>query len=43
MIVYGKQIVFHILEKHPEIINEIFLTKEIEKTLFNKLNQLKKR
>ena len=43
MIVYGKQIVFHILEKHPEIINEIFLTKEIEKSLFNKFNQLKKK
>ena len=43
MIVYGKQIVFHILDKHPEIINEIFLTKEIEKSLFNKFNQLKKK
>ena len=43
MIVFGKQIVFHILEKHPKIINEIFLTKEIEKSLFNKFNQLKKK
>jgi 23S rRNA (guanosine2251-2'-O)-methyltransferase len=43
MIVYGKQIVFHILEKHPDIINEVFLTKEIEKGLFNKFNQLKKK
>ncbi len=40
MIVYGKQIVFHILDKYPEIINEIFLTKEIEKQLFNKFTKL---
>ena len=36
MIVYGKQIVFYILEKHPKIIKQIFLAKEIEKKLFNK-------
>ncbi len=43
MIVYGKQIVFHILDKHPEIINEIFLTKEIDKQLFNKFTKLDKK
>jgi len=36
MIVYGKQIVFYILEKYPNIIEEIFLTKEIDKKLFKK-------
>jgi 23S rRNA (guanosine2251-2'-O)-methyltransferase len=36
MIVYGKQIVFYILEKHPKLIEEIFLTKEIEPKLFRK-------
>jgi len=36
MIVYGKQIVFYILEKHPKIVEEIFLTKEIDKKLFKK-------
>jgi len=36
MIVYGKQIVFYILEKHPKMIKQIFLTKEIDKKLFNK-------
>jgi len=36
MIVYGKQIVFYILEKHPKLIKQIFLTKEIDKKLFNK-------
>ncbi len=43
MIVYGKQIVFYILDKHPEIINEIFLTKEIDKQLFNKFTKLDKK
>ena len=36
MIVYGKQIVFYILEKHPKMIKQIFLAKEIDKKLFNK-------
>ena len=36
MIVYGKQIVFYILDKHPSLIEEIFLTKEIDKKLFKK-------
>ncbi len=43
MIVYGKQIVFYILDKHPEIINEIFLTKEIDKKLFSKFTKLDKK
>ncbi|VAY87459.1 23S rRNA (guanosine-2'-O-) -methyltransferase rlmB [hydrothermal vent metagenome] len=43
MIVYGKQIVFYILDRHPEMINEIFLTKEVEKNLFHKLCLLKKK
>ena len=36
MIVYGKQIVFYILENHPKIIKQIYLTKEIDKKLFKK-------
>ncbi|MEA3290569.1 MAG: 23S rRNA (guanosine(2251)-2'-O)-methyltransferase RlmB [Campylobacterota bacterium] len=36
MIVYGKQTVFYILEKHPKIIKEIYLTKELDKKLFKK-------
>jgi 23S rRNA (guanosine2251-2'-O)-methyltransferase len=36
MIVYGKQIVFYILEKHPKIIKQIYLTKELDKKLFKK-------
>ncbi|MEA3552994.1 MAG: 23S rRNA (guanosine(2251)-2'-O)-methyltransferase RlmB [Campylobacterota bacterium] len=36
MIVYGKQTVFYILENHPKIIKQIFLTKDIDKKLFKK-------
>lgn len=36
MIVYGKQVVFYILENHPKLIKEIYLTKEIDKKLFKK-------
>lgn len=40
MIVYGKQIVLHILEKHSQLIKEIYLTKDIDQKLFNKFNKL---
>ena len=40
MIVYGKQIVFYILEKHETLIEEIFLTKEIEPKLFRKFTDV---
>ena len=36
MIVYGKQIVTNIVEKYPEKIKQIFLTKELEKKEFKK-------
>ena len=36
MIIYGKQIVFYVLEKHPKSIRQIFLTKELDKKLFKK-------
>ena len=36
MIVYGKQIVFYILEHHPKLIKQIYLTKEIDTKLFKK-------
>jgi len=40
MIVYGKQTVFYILEKHPKIIKEVYLTKELDKKLFKKFMDL---
>ncbi len=36
MIVYSKQVVFYILEHHPKIIKQIFLTKDLDKKLFKK-------
>ena len=37
MIVYGKQIVLYVLEKHQDLIEEIFLSKEIDsKKITNK-------
>lgn len=43
MIIYGKQVVQYVLEKHPEIIEEIFFSKEIEKKLFSKFLKLGKK
>jgi 23S rRNA (guanosine2251-2'-O)-methyltransferase len=37
MIIYGKQIFLYILEKYPDLIEEIYLSKEIDKKLFSKL------
>lgn len=37
MIVYGKQIVLYVLEKHQDLIEEIFLSKEIDSKLFQDL------
>ncbi len=42
MIVYGKQISLYILEKHPEIIEEVYLQKEIDKKLFYRFSNLAK-
>lgn len=40
MIVYGKQTVFYILENHPKMIKEVYLTKELDKKLFKKFMDL---
>ncbi len=37
MIIYGKQMVIYLLEKYPEKIEEVFLSKEIDKKLFSKI------
>ncbi|HEH4506594.1 TPA: 23S rRNA (guanosine(2251)-2'-O)-methyltransferase RlmB [Campylobacter coli] len=37
MIVYGKQIFFYILERHKELINELYLAKECDKETFKKI------
>lgn len=42
MIIYGKQVCLYVLEKHKDIINEIYLGKEIDKGLFRKFAILNK-
>lgn len=37
MIVYGKQVFFYILQKHKELINELYLAKECPKEDFAKI------
>ncbi|WP_305862774.1 23S rRNA (guanosine(2251)-2'-O)-methyltransferase RlmB [Helicobacter cholecystus] len=37
MIVYGKQILFYVLQKCPDRLEEIYLAKEIDKKLFSSL------
>ncbi len=43
MIVYGKQICLYILKNYAEIIEEIYLQKEIDKKLFYTFSALKKK
>ena len=43
MIVYGKQISLYILKNFPEMIEEIYLQKEIDKKLFYKFQKLGKK
>ncbi len=40
MIIYGKQTVFYVLENHPKMIKEVYLTKELDKKLFKKFMDL---
>jgi len=42
MILYGKQIFLYMLDKYPHLIEEIYLSKEIDKKLFSRLQQLNK-
>ncbi len=43
MIVYGKQIFFYITQKYPELIEEIYLAKEIDKKIFSRIAKLDKK
>ncbi len=40
MIVYGKQIFLYLLKKHPNLIEEFYFTKELDKKLFAKVKSL---
>lgn len=37
MIIYGKQLFLHILNKRPQILEEIYLSKECDRKLFSKI------
>ena len=43
MILYGKQIFFYLTDKHPELIEEIYLAKEVDKKIFSKIAKLNKK
>ncbi len=43
MIIYGKQIVLYVLEKHPDLIEELIFSKEIDNKLFSKFLKLGKK
>lgn len=43
MIIYGKQIVLYVLENHPNTIEEVMFSKEIDKKIFSKFLKLGKK
>jgi len=43
MILYGKQIFFYIVKNHPDLIEEIYLAKEIDKKIFSTITKLNKK
>ncbi len=43
MIIYGKQVVLYVLERHSELIEEVMLSKDIDTKLFNKFTRLNKK
>ena len=43
MIIYGKQVVLYVLERHSQLIEEIMLSKDIEPKLFKKFANLNKK
>jgi 23S rRNA (guanosine2251-2'-O)-methyltransferase len=43
MILYGKQIFFYMAKKHPELIEEVYLAKEVDKKIFSTVAKLNKK
>ena len=43
MIIYGKQVVLYVLKNHPNIIEEVMFSKEIENKTFNQFLTLSKK
>ncbi len=42
MVVYGKQIFLYVLEKYPQMIQKVYLSKDIDKKLFSQISKLNK-
>ena len=42
MIIYGKQVVLYVLDKHPNLIEEVMFSKELEPKLFKRFAKLDK-
>jgi len=43
MILYGKQIFFYIVKNYPDLIEEIYLAKEVDKKIFSTITKLNKK
>lgn len=43
MIIYGKQVVLFVLDKHPNLIEEVMFSKDIEPKLFKRFSNLDKK
>lgn len=43
MIIYGKQVVLYVLDKHPNLIEEVMFSKELEPKLFKRFANLNKK
>ncbi len=43
MIVYGKQVCLYIVEKHPHMVQEIYLAKKVDTKTFRKFSSLNKK
>lgn len=43
MIIYGKQIVLYVLENHPNMVEEVMFSKDIDQTIFSKFLKLGKK
>ena len=43
MYIYGKQVFWHLVDNHPDLIEEIYLAKEVDKKEFSKIGKLEKK
>ena len=43
MILYGKQIFFYVVKNYPELIEEVYLAKEVDRKVFSTITKLNKK